>query len=88
MHGFVHRPTFEANMARMQQSNANENNFEFHPLFNAVLGLGAYFLGEAQQSEHFLRVAWQSLLSKLLNFQTLKIVQGIYLLVVQITERC
>jgi hypothetical protein len=77
--GCLHKPTFDSNGAAMNPSNASA--YEFQPLYNAVLGLGACLRGDIQAATQFLQLGWGLIAPRLFTSHSLQTVQTLYLLV-------
>jgi hypothetical protein len=79
----MHRPTFEALIATNLNGNHNGTSvyYETWVLYHVVLGLGACILGEKERSEHYVRVAYGSLVPQLFFSQSIRTIQAAYLMV-------
>ena len=79
-HGCLHRPTFENNRPSKLTPNGSES-FAFYSLYHAVLGLGAFILGEQDRCKQFTQAAWTSLVKVIFTSQSLLTIQALHMLV-------
>jgi hypothetical protein len=79
----MHRPTFEELIATNLNGNHNGTSvyYETWVLYHVVLGLGSCILGEKERSDHYVRVAYGSLVHQLFFSQSLRTIQAAYLMV-------
>jgi len=79
-HGYLHRPTFEAMTAAIHLPNTRVS-WVIKCLYHAVVGLGAWLLGDIPHCVQFLQISWSSFSSNLFTSQSLQAVQATHLLV-------
>lgn len=79
-HGYLHRPTFEAMTATIHPPNTRVS-WELKCLYHAVVGLGAWLLGDIRRCVQFLQISWSSFASNVFASQNLQAVQAAHLLV-------
>ena len=79
-HGYLHRPTFEAMTAAIHPPNTRVS-WEMKCLYHAVVGLGAWLLGDIPHCVQFLQICWPSFTSNIFTSQNVQAVQAAYLLV-------